>query len=132
MGFPELRPLSLFRMAPRWAIAALFVLGCSHGSARLAGHWRGVRAEGTSNTVEDAASAFAGKLQLDVTGDVVTITTPSGKQSSHYKVVSEDATTTVLVTDTDGPGDPQTFTFVDPKTVRWAIVAGKSIVLTKE
>jgi hypothetical protein len=105
---------------------------CSKGSSRLAGHWRGVRAEGDTGATGTAADAFAGKMEIDVTGDVVTVTTSAGKETGHYKVVSEDKTTTVITTDADGGADPQTFTLVDPKTLKWAVVPGKAIVFTKE
>ena len=123
-------------MRLRWPTIGLFslvlVMGCSHGSARLAGHWRGVRAEGITPSADDAANGFAGKMQLDVSGDVMTVTTGADKQSVHYKVVSEDKTTTVIATDKDGPTEPQTFTFVDEKTIRWQVIAGKAVVFNKE
>jgi hypothetical protein len=106
--------------------------GCSKGSSRLAGHWRGVRAEGATGPSETAADAFAGKMEIDVTGDVVTVTTPAGKETGHYRVLSEDKTTTIISTDADGGADPQTFTLVDAKTLKWAVVPGKAIVFTKE
>jgi hypothetical protein len=113
-------------------LGALVLLGCNHGSARLTGHWRGIRAEGAAPNVDDAANAFAGKMQLDASGDTITVTSPTGKQSGRYKVVSEDKTTTVITTDTDGPTEPQTFTFVDEKTLRWQVVPGKAVVFNKE
>jgi hypothetical protein len=120
-------------MPLRWLVlGALALAGCNHGSARLAGHWRGVRAEGVPASADDAANAFAGKMSIDVTSDVITLTTSSGKQSGHYKVVSEDKATTVIATDKDGPADPQTFNFVDEKTMRWQVVPGKAVVFNKE
>jgi hypothetical protein len=106
--------------------------GCSKGSARLAGHWRGVRAEGATGAAEAAADAFVGKMEIDVSGDIVTVTTPSGKETGHYRVVSEDKTTTIITTDTDGGADPQNFTLIDAKTLRWAVVPGKAIIFTKD
>ncbi len=120
-------------MLRRWSVlGVLFLAGCSHGSARLAGHWRGVRAEGAPPNVASAAEAFAGKMQIDVSSDIITVTSPSGKDSGHYKLVSEDKTTTIITTDKDGPSDPQTFTFVDDKTMRWQVVPGKAVVFNKE
>jgi len=113
-------------------VGLLLVVGCNHGSARLAGHWRGVRAEGVPPSEDDAANGFAGKMQLDVSGDVITVTTAAGKETGHYKVVSEDKGTTVIATDKDGPSEPQTFTFVDEKTLRWQVVPGKAVVFNKE
>jgi hypothetical protein len=116
-----------------WPTIGLFLLaGCSHGSARLAGHWRGVRAEGVPPAVDDAANGFAGKMQLDFSGNDITVTTASGKDSAHYKVVSEDKSTTVIATDKDGTSEPQTFTFVDDKTMRWQVIPGKAVVFNKE
>jgi len=117
----------------RWALGGMLLLAaCSHGSSKLAGHWRGVRAEGVVASADDAAGAFAGRMQLDFAGDAVTITTPQGEQKTRYKVVKEDASSTVISTDGDGAGDLQTFTFVDPKTMRWQVVPGKAIVFNKE
>jgi len=120
-------------MPRRWLLSGLFLLaGCSHGSARLAGHWRGVHAEGVPAGADDSANAFAGKMQLDVTGDLITVTTPTGKDSGHYTLVKEDKSTTVITTDKDGPKEPQTFAFVDDKTMRWMVVPGKAVVFNKE
>ena len=49
-----------------------------------------------------------------------------------YDVVKQDKTMLVITTDKDGADDPQTFTFVDDKTVRWAVLDGKSIVFAKQ
>jgi hypothetical protein len=114
------------------AFAVSGILGCHHGSSRLTGHWRGVRAEGVSWNVDDSANAFAGKMQIDVVSDAITVTTSQGSAAGHYKLVSEDKTTTVITTDTDGSNDPQTFTFVDDKTMRWQLVPGKAVVFNKE
>ena len=126
----------LYNRAPMlrpWpAIGLLLVASCNHGSTRLAGHWRGVRAEGVPPTADDAANAFAGRMQLDVSGDTITVTAASGKQSDKYKVVSEDKSTTVITTAKDGAANPQTFTFVDDKTMRWQVVPGKAVVFNKE
>jgi hypothetical protein len=106
--------------------------GCHKGSARLSGHWRGVSSEGSTGSADVYANAFAAKMQLDVSGDIVTITTPGGKESSHYKVLREDATTTVIAAEGDAGTDQETFTLVDPKTLKWTVVPGKAIVFAKE
>ena len=98
----------------------------------MAGHWRGVRAEGVTAETQDAANAFAGKMQIDVNGDVITLITATDKQTGHYKVVSEDKSKTIVVTDRDAPTDQQTFTFADAKTMKWTVVSGKAIVFVKE
>jgi hypothetical protein len=123
---PMLRPWPLFGL--------LLIAGCNHGSTRLAGHWRGVRAEGVTPPVDDAANAFAGKMQLDFSGDTITVTATSGKQSDKYKVLSENPSTTVITTEKDGAANPQTFTFVGAgeKTMRWEVVPGKAVVFNKE
>jgi hypothetical protein len=110
------------------------VLGACHGdgSSRLQGKWRGVRAEGVPGEAVAVANAFATGTELEVKGDAITVTTPRDRQSGRYKVLRQEKTTLVITTDRDGPGDPQTFTFVDEKTLRWAPIEGKSIVFTKE
>ncbi len=122
------------RLRPVIALLGLcLVTACSHGSARLAGHWRGVRAEGAPAGAEDSANAFAGKMTIDVEGSSITVTTAAGPpRKDGYKVISEDATVTVIATERDGLSDPQTFTFLDAKTMRWAASPGKAIVFTKE
>ncbi len=116
------------------ALVTLFasLAACGGGSKRLAGHWRGVRAEGVSPDVQKAADAFAGKMTIDVTGDVIVVTTATDRQSGHYKAVSDDKTKLVIVTDKDGPSDPQTFLFTDAKTMKWIVQAPKAIVFTKD
>ncbi len=106
--------------------------GCGHGSKRLAGHWRGIRAEGVAPEVQTAANAFAGKMLIDVTDDIIVVTTATDKQTGHYKTVSDEKNKVVIVADKDGGSDEQTFNFVDEKTMRWAVTNDKSIVFTHE
>lgn len=122
-----------------WTTATLLaalvpLLAACHGdgAARLQGKWHGVRAEGVESAAQVAANAFATGTELDVHGDAITVTTPKDKQSGHYKVVRQDKTTLTITTDRDGPSDPQTFTFLDDKTVRWAVLEGRSIVFAKQ
>jgi len=122
---------------PRLALASLAcvlgVAGCrGDGAAKLQGHWRGVRAEGVAGDTAGAANAFATGTELEVKGDSITVTTPRDKQSGRYKVVRQDKTTLVITTDKDGPGEPQTFTFADDKTMRWAVLDGRAIVFAKQ
>ena len=114
--------------------AILSVAAACHGdgAARLQGKWRGVRAEGVAADTVAAANAFATATEMDVKGDAITVTTPKDKQSGRYKVVKQDKTMLVITTDKDGADDPQTFTFVDDKTVRWAVLDGKSILFAKQ
>lgn len=115
------------------AAVLLSVAACHHGGApRLEGHWRGVHAEGVGGEALAAANGFATETEIDVKGDVITVTTPKDRQSGHYKVVRADKRTIVITTDKDGPSDPQTFTFVDDKTMKWAVLEGKSIVFQKQ
>jgi pyridoxine 5'-phosphate synthase PdxJ len=129
------RPRAL-RNAVR-ALAALVILplgssalvACSHGSANLTGHWRGLRAEGVSSDLLDATNSYANHMRLDVSGNAITVTTSKETRTDHYTVVSEDKTRTVITTDLDGASDPQTFTFSDPTTMRWAVAPGGAMVV---
>ncbi len=114
------------------SIALGATTACSHGSANLAGHWRGVRSEGARPEVLDATNAYAAHMRLDVNGDVITVTTSKDTKTDHYTVVSEDKAKTVIATDQDGAGDPQTFTFPDAKTMKWAVAPGSFVVFSKE
>src|ERR1019366_1985864 len=114
--------------------AILSVVAACHGDGapRLQGKWRGVRAEGVTPDTVVAANAFATATEIEVKGDAITVTTPKDKQSGRYKVVKQDKTMLVITTDKDGADDPQTFTFVDEKTVRWAVLDGKSILFARQ
>jgi len=114
------------------AAVALLVAGCSHGSTNLAGHWRGVRSEGVRSDVADATNSFATHMRFDVKGDVITVTTSKETRTDHYSVVQEDKAKTVIATDSDGDGAAQTFTFTDPKTMKWAVAPGSFVVFVKE
>ncbi len=113
------------------ASLALFA-ACHHGSARFEGRWKGVRAEGVTGEAAAPANAFAVGTVLDVKGDTITVSTPKDKQSGRYKVVKEDKATLVITTDRDGPDEQQKFTFVDDKTLKWAVQDGKSIVFARQ
>jgi hypothetical protein len=102
------------------------------GSARLQGKWRGLRTEGVGASSSPAANAFATGMSLEVKGDTITVTTPKDKQSGHYKVLKEDRIILVITTDKDSDDDKQTFTFIDDKTMRWAVVDGAAIVFGKQ
>ena len=114
--------------------ALLLVLAaCGHkGSPRLEGHWRGVRADGVAGDVQPMADAFATSTELDVRGEGITVTTPSGKQSGKFKVKNEDKTSITIWTDGDGPNDPQTFVFVDERTMKWNVLEGKTITFKRD
>ena len=118
--------------APLLAALALGVLACGGGAKRLQGKWHGLRAEGVAVASQAAANSFASRMTLEVSGDSITVTTPHDKQSGRYRVVKEDKSTLVLTTDKDGPREPQTFTFVDDKTVKWLVMDGEAIVFGKQ
>jgi hypothetical protein len=90
-----------------------------------------VRAEGVSSDAQPAANAFAAAMELEVKGDSITVSTSRDKQSGHYRIVREDKASVVLTTEKDGPDEPQTFTFVDPQTMKWSVLDGKSIVFVR-
>jgi hypothetical protein len=112
---------------------ALLVAACGHkGSPRLEGHWRGLHAEGVSSDVQPMADTFATSTELDIRGEAILVTTPKGKQTGKFKVKSEDKTSITIWTDGDGPNDPQTFVFVDEKTMKWNVLEGKTITFRKD
>jgi hypothetical protein len=113
-------------------VGALVLGGCSHGSANLTGHWRGLRAEGVRSDLLDSTNSFANHMRLDVNGNVITVTTSKDTRTDHYTVVSEDKTKTVITTELDGASAPQTFTFTDPSTMKWAVAPGQAVVFVKE
>lgn len=115
------------------AFASLMVACGRGGPSRLEGHWRGVRAEGIAGEAQEtAANAFASAMELDIKGDSITVSTGKDRQSGRFRVVREDKATLVLTTEKDGPDEPQTFTFVDARTMKWAVLEGKTIVFVKD
>jgi hypothetical protein len=116
------------------AVAAL--VGCTSacsegGAARLQGHWHGVRAEGVAGDVAASANAFASGVSIDVRGDSMTVMQGGRRQTGRYRVVQEDATKVVVTTDADGPLELHTFVFADRDTMRWEVLAGKTIVFAR-
>jgi hypothetical protein len=79
----------------------------------------------------NVAAAFAGGMELDVTGDAISVTTGGQRQSGRYRVLREDPNAVVMTTDADGWNEPQTFTFVGPDTLRWSVLPGKAIVFAR-
>lgn len=65
-------------------------------------------------------------------GDALVVITPKETQSGRYRVLRQDRTTLVITTDRDGADDPQTFVFVDDKTLRWSVLEGRSIVFARQ
>jgi hypothetical protein len=117
------------------AIVCVFILlsACGgKGQARLEGSWKGTKAEGVPKEAQVAADDFARNTSLEFKGDLLTIHSPRAVQSGKYKIKKEDKTSLVLTTDKDGEADPQTLTFSDPKTLKWAVFEGKVIVFVKQ
>jgi hypothetical protein len=118
--------------APLLAAVVWTAVACGGGgSPRLQGKWQGLHAEGVLPGALAAANVFATGMKLEIQGDNITVTTPKDKQSGHYHVVKEDKASVVITTDKDGPTQPQTFLFVDDKTLRWTIDSGQAIVFGK-
>jgi hypothetical protein len=126
------RPSLCMKVAALATAVAIPLAGCSKGSTNLAGHWRGVRSEGVRADVVDSTNAYAARMRLDVKGDTITVTTSKDTRTDHYTVLQEDKTKTVIATDLDGEGDPQTFLVQDATTLKWSISPGTTVVFTKE
>jgi hypothetical protein len=107
------------------------LLGCGgKGKARLEGTWRGQKAEGAD--IQASASDFAKQTTLEFKADQLTIRLPSGSVASKYAIKKEDGNALTLTTEKDGADDPQVFTFVDPKTLKWAPLPGTTLVFAKQ
>jgi hypothetical protein len=122
------------RLRLLFVLAAAPLVACGHsGSARLEGHWKGVRADGPTGDALARANDFATQTELDLRGDHITVTFPNQEpQSGRYRVLDETKQAVVLVTDKDGPNDKQTFSFVDDKTIKWLVLEGKSITFVRQ
>jgi hypothetical protein len=115
------------------ALAALSGVGCGHkGSPRLEGHWRGLSADGVATDVQASADLFATGTELDIRGENIVVSTPKGKQSGKFRVKTDEKNQITIWTDGDGPNDPQTFTFVDERTMKWSVLEGKTIIFRRE
>jgi hypothetical protein len=105
--------------------------GCrSEGAARLEGRWKGTSVEGVAPEAMGAAMAFATDMEIEVKGDVISVTTPQGKQTGRFVVDHEDKSSITIVTDKDDKSDRQTFTFVGGRTMKWAVDEKKGTVIT--
>ena len=123
---------ALARVSVLGAAVALGAACHGEGAARLQGTWRGVRAEGVAPEALAGANAFAVATELDVKGDALVVITPKETQSGRYRVLRQDRATLVIATDKDGADNPQTFVFVDEKTLRWAVLEGRTIVFARQ
>ena len=114
--------------------AAPALVACRRpGASVIQGKWRGTKADGVAPDAQKDANAFATQMELDVMGDIITVTYPKDqKEIGRYSVKSQDKTTLVITTDKDGPNSEETFTLVDAKTIQWSVVDGKTITFAKE
>jgi hypothetical protein len=103
------------------------------GAPQLQGKWKGTKVEGVGGDQAAGASSFAAQIELDVKGDVITVTYPKDqKQTGHYTVKRADKSTLVIASDKDGPTSEETFTFVDDKTMKWSVDPGRTIVFARQ
>ncbi len=119
----------LRKLVQAWPLLLLALLAaCRHGSPKLEGHWRGVRAEGVA---EPNAIAFAASTEIIAQGDKIAIQTKDGRSpTTTYVVDREDATTLVIHTAGDLSGE--TFTFNEKAdTMTWRIDGTRTIVFKK-
>jgi hypothetical protein len=113
-----------------FVVLALTACG-SKGSARLEGNWKGVRAEGVQPHQQAAADSYALGTTFEFKGENVTLKSPKSSSTIRFRVEKDEGSTVVIAGDKD-PKDPQTFTFIDPKTFRWSTAPGQSIVFAKQ
>lgn len=126
--------LALILVGGSFAVA-LTSSGCKRpGSAKLEGHWRGLRAEGVSPQVQEAANSFAAQTEITARGNTITIATPGAKAvQAPYVVDDEKGSVVVVHTEKDGAGNKETFQFTeDGKTMSWRLGEGRSILFQKQ
>ncbi len=114
------------------ALAVIFALtacGAKSGSAKLEGHWKGVRADGGDPAVANNALTFALQTDIVAKGNQITISTPGQRTSGTYAVETEDKTSVVIRSDRDPT--PETFTFADANTMSWRIDPNRAIVFQR-
>ena len=129
----RMKRVFLCSLACAAAAAAAAIVGCGHkGSPRLEGHWRGLSAEGVTPDVQASADLFATGTELDIRGENIVVATPKGKQSGKFRVKTDEKTQVTIWTDGDGPTDPQTFVFIDERTMKWNVLEGKTILFRRE
>jgi hypothetical protein len=113
-------------------VLALALFGCKRaGSPKLEGHWRGVRADGVPDSVQNQATGFATGMDIVAIGNQIAIKTPAGQNPvATYVVDKEDATSLVIHTDKDGT--TETFNFSEKGDVMtWRVDAQRSITFKK-
>jgi hypothetical protein len=114
------------------AALASALVACATGPSRMQGHWRGIRAEGVGAGVESTADAFVRGLEIDVRGDVMSVTLAGERQVGRFRVVHEDSKKIVVITELDGPADPQEFGFGADGAMRWRALPGRTIVFARD
>lgn len=124
---PPMRKLTL---AALLLTGSAMSLGCRHGSAKLEGHWKGVKAEGVPEAAMAQALVFAQATEIIARSNQIAIQTPAGRhEPTTYFIDKEDATTLVIHTERDGA---ETFTFSEKAdTMVWRIDAARSITFRK-
>jgi hypothetical protein len=103
------------------------------GAPQLQGKWKGTKVEGVGGDAQGSANSFASQIQLEVSGDVITVTYPKDqKQTGHYTVKKADKSTVVIAADKDGATSEETFTLVDDKTMKWSVDPGRLITFVRQ
>jgi hypothetical protein len=122
-----------------WSIALCAAAGLSasfgcgtKAQTRLEGKWQGVRTEGVASETRGKADEFARKLSLEFKGDTFSVSTPNGTSTSKYAVKQAEGDTITITTEKDGPTDPQMISLTDTTTLRWAPLAGKTVVFVRK
>ena len=98
------------KLVQAWPLLLFVLAACRHGSPKLEGHWKGVRADGVDPSAQVNTSSFATSTEIIAQGDKIAIQTQAGRSpTTTYVVDKEDPTTLVIHT----AGDPtaETFTF---------------------
>ncbi|WP_394825289.1 hypothetical protein [Pendulispora albinea] len=120
-------------MLPRSLVFVAFALsmlavGCrKSGEERLTGLWRGNHVEGVTPEQEPAARAFAIETELHFRDGAIMVKTPKSTSMCAFKVAQTEKNMVTVITDLDGPSNPQTFDFADDETMHWLVVPGKRI-----
>lgn len=118
------------KLVQAWPLL-LLLAACRHGSPKLEGHWKGVRAEGVEPGGQSNGAMFATSTEIIAQGDKIAIQTQAGRSpTTTYVVDKEDATTLVIHT----AGDPtaETFTFNEKADqMTWRIDSTRTITFKK-
>jgi hypothetical protein len=125
--------LKVVRAAVVMVLALVLGASCKKNpTARLEGHWHGIRAAGVTPSTLPSANLFAANMELEFKGDQVSVHRGPEKQSTKFHVQRSDDKTIVIATDQDGPNDLQTFTFTDERTMDWTVQSGQTIQFIRQ